>query len=169
MEAQNIGHVPALEEPLPQSGYLGYPELRAKLELPLAGGESLTTRPAAYASLQRGCFDIIQPDATLCGGIGECLFVAEMARLWSMQCNPHCWGGAIAIAATVQVLALLPVETWSRTTEAPMLELDVYENPFRDKLIKRPIQVRDGLVDVPSGPGLGIEVDEDVVKHYECK
>jgi L-alanine-DL-glutamate epimerase-like enolase superfamily enzyme len=49
-----------------------------------------------------------------------------------------------------------------------MLELDLIENPFRDKLVTRPLQVKaDGFIDVPRGPGLGIEVDEDAVKHYQ--
>jgi D-galactarolactone cycloisomerase len=157
------------EEPLPQAGYAGYEALRDKLDIALAGGEVLDSRGTAKELLCRRAFDIIQPDVSLCGGIGECLFVAEMARLWGVQCNPHCWGGAIVIAATLQVLSLLPDESWARTTETPMLEFDVYENPFRDQLITRPFQIRDGLVAVPAGPGLGIEVDEDVVKHYECK
>jgi D-galactarolactone cycloisomerase len=111
--------------------------------------------------------DIIQPDLSLCGGIRECLYIAEMASLWGVQCNPHCWAGAINIAATVQVLALLPNATWGHTSEAPMLELDLIENPFRDKLVRRPFVVeRDGSMAVPTGPGLGIEVDEDAVKHY---
>jgi len=50
-----------------------------------------------------------------------------------------------------------------------MLELDTYENPFRDQLVTRPVQIKDGFTDVPTGPGLGIEVDEDVVKRYEVK
>jgi D-galactarolactone cycloisomerase len=50
-----------------------------------------------------------------------------------------------------------------------MLEFDVYENPFRDELITRPFQVREGMVAVPTGPGLGIEIKEDELKHYECK
>jgi D-galactarolactone cycloisomerase len=157
------------EEPLPEAHYAGYEVLRDKLDIALAGGEVLDSRGAAKELICRRAFDIIQPDVSLCGGIGECLFVAELARLWGIQCNPHCWGGAIVIAATLHVLALLPDESWARTTETPMLELDVYENPFRDKLVTRPIQVRDGLVDVPTGPGLGIEVDESVLKHYESR
>jgi D-galactarolactone cycloisomerase len=157
------------EEPLPEAHYAGYEVLRDKLDIALAGGEVLDSRGAAKELICRRAFDIIQPDVSLCGGVAECLFVAEMARLWGLQCNPHCWGGAIVIAATLHVLALLPDESWARTTETPMLELDVYENPFRDQLVKRPLQVRDGFVEVPTGPGLGIEVDEDVVKHYERK
>lgn len=52
--------------------------------------------------------DIVQPDVSLAGGIGECLFVAEMARLWGIPCMPHCWAGGPVIAATTHLLALLP-------------------------------------------------------------
>jgi D-galactarolactone cycloisomerase len=79
---------------------------------------------------------------------------------------PHCWGGALCVAATLQLLSLLPDASWARTTETPMLELDISENPFRDKLVKQPIQPREGFVEVPTGPGLGVEVDEDVIKKY---
>ena len=119
-----------------------------------------------YDLITRRAMRIIQPDVSLCGGIGECLFIAGMARLWGIQCIPHCWGGAVTIAATLQVLSLLPDASWARTTETPMLELDVYENPFRDKIVTRPAKLRDGMVDVPKGPGLGIEIDEDLFEHY---
>jgi D-galactarolactone cycloisomerase len=157
------------EEPLPQPHYAGYEELRDKLDIAIAAGEVLDSRGAARDLIERRAMDIIQPDITLCGGLTEALFIAEMARLWSIQCVPHCWGGAIAIAATLQLLSLLPDPTWARATEPPMLELDVSENPFRDELLRRPIQVSDGCVDVPTGPGLGIEVDEEVVKRYEIR
>ena len=49
-----------------------------------------------------------------------------------------------------------------------MLELDVYENPFRDKLFTHPVTLRNGMVDIPTGPGLGVEVDEEVVKQYSA-
>lgn len=158
------------EEPLPQAQYAGYEELRRKLDIALAGGEVLDSRGTARDLLARGTFDIIQPDASLCGGIGECLFIAEMARLWGVQCHPHCWAGAITVAATLHVLALLPDASWSHTTETPLLELDVTENPFRDRLTARPPRVEaDGCIAVPTDPGLGIEIDVDALKQYECR
>ncbi len=88
------------EEPLPQSPrYAGYEELRDKLPLPLAGGEAVDSRIAAKDLIDRRAVDIIQPDAALCGGIGEALFIGEMAALAGIRCIPHCWGGAISIAA----------------------------------------------------------------------
>ena len=157
----------AFEEPLPQSPkYAGYAELRRKLPLSLAAGEAVDSRGSAKELIDRRAMDIIQPDISLCGGIGEALFIAEMASLSGIRCIPHCWGGDIIIAATIQLLSLLPDPHWGFPTDTPMLELDQSENPWRNGLAREPFQVRDGHVNVPTKPGLGIEVDEDVVKKY---
>ena len=155
------------EEPLPQSPhYAAYEELRQKLPLPLAAGEVLDSRATAKQLIDRRCMDIIQPDLSLCGGIGEALFVAEMAALSGIRCMPHCWGGAIVIAASTHLLSLLPDPHWGRTTDTPMLEIDQGENPWREELVTNPFTFRNGLVDVPTKPGLGIDVNEDVVRKY---
>jgi D-galactarolactone cycloisomerase len=158
------------EEPLPQAHeYAGYAELARSLDIALAGGEVLDSRGAARDLIVQRAFDIIQPDVSLCGGIAEVLFIAEMARLFSIQCIPHCWGGALVIAATLQVLALLPPYTWGFTSDEPMLEHDTIENPFRDEIVTRPFQLEQGFVQIPRGPGLGIEIDEDIVRKYVRK
>lgn len=155
------------EEPLPQSPrYAGYPELRQKLPLPLAGGEAVDSRIAAKDLIDRRAIDIIQPDAALCGGIGEALFIAEMAALSGVPCIPHCWGGAISIAASVQLLSLLPEPHWGLPTDTPLLELDQSENPWRTELVRNPFRVVEGKITVPTKPGLGIEVDEDAIRKY---
>ena len=155
------------EEPLPQSGYSGYSELRARFGLPLAGGESLTTRAQASELLNRGCFDIIQPDVSICGGIAECLFIGELARLSAVSCIPHCWGGGLMLAATLQVAALLPDLSRLPGGDGPLLELDVTENPFRTELIVGdPFVLHDGYIQLPSAPGLGVEVDQSVLQRY---
>ncbi|QDT78430.1 Putative isomerase YitF [Gimesia maris] len=155
------------EEPLPQSPhYAGYEELRRKLPLPLAAGEGVDSRGSAKELIDRQCMHIIQPDVSLCGGIGETLFISELAALSGIRCIPHCWGGAILIAATVQTLSLMPDPHWGFPTDTPMLELDQSENPWRTEIVKEPFQLKDGFVDVPTRPGLGIEVDEAIVKRY---
>lgn len=155
------------EEPLPQSPhYAGYEELRRKLTLPLAAGEGVDSRGSAKELIDRQCMHIIQPDVSLCGGIGETLFISELAALSGIRCIPHCWGGAILIAATVQTLSLMPDPHWGFPTDTPMLELDQSENPWRTEIVKEPFQLKDGFVDVPTRPGLGIEVDEAIVKQY---
>jgi D-galactarolactone cycloisomerase len=156
-----------LEEPMPQSGYHGYPDVRAKLGLPLAGGEGLGTRWAAAQALQQGCFDIIQPDVSICGGITEGLFIGELAQLSAVRCIPHCWAGAITLAATVHLAALLPEPSRMPGVDAPLVEVDVTENPFRDDVvIGKPFRLTDGCIDVPQGPGLGIEIDEQALRRY---
>ncbi|MDA1052970.1 MAG: mandelate racemase/muconate lactonizing enzyme family protein [Planctomycetota bacterium] len=156
-----------LEEPLPQSPkYAGYDELRRKMPLPLAGGEALDSRAAAKQLIDRRAVDIIQPDLSLCGGLGEVLFIAEMAKLSSIRCIPHCWGGDILIAATIQLLSLLHEPHWGLPTDTPQLELDQSENPWRDGLATERFEMRDGFITVPTKPGLGIEVDEEVVRRY---
>lgn len=160
-----------LEEPIPQRGpfYPGYPELTAALDIPLAGGEVLDSRLNAKELIVAKAFDIIQPDATLCGGIGECIAIAEFASLFGVLCHPHCWGGALAIAAAMHVVACIPDFTWGHTTDQPMLEIDVYENPFRDELTSFKFDVKDGYIALPTKPGLGIDIDEDVIRKYLVK
>jgi D-galactarolactone cycloisomerase len=157
----------AFEEPLPQSPkYAGYEELRRRLPLSLAAGEALDSRASAKELIDRRAMDIIQPDISLCGGIGEVLFIAELAALSGIQCIPHCWGSDILIAATVHLLALLPEPHWGFPTDTPSLELDQSENPWRNGLATEPFVLQDGMVNVPTKPGLGIEVDEQVVAKY---
>lgn len=153
------------EEPLPQGlNYAGYDALAAALDIPLAGGEVLDSRAAARDHIVKRSFDIIQPDVILCGGFAELLAIADMAKLFSIPCVPHCWSGAIGIAATLQVLAVLENPNFGFTSDEPMLELDNAENPFRDRLVKRPFQLEEGSVRIPTGPGLGIEIDEEFLK-----
>ena len=155
------------EEPLPQSpNYAGYEELRQKLPLPLAAGEAVDSRGSAKQLIDRRALDIIQPDVGLCGGIGEALFIAELATLSGIRCIPHCWGSAILIAATVHLVSLLPDPHWGLPTDTPPLELDQSENPWRTEIVQQPFTPREGFVDVPTSPGLGVEVDEQAVLAY---
>jgi len=158
------------EEPLPQGlNYAGYDELTRTLDIAVAGGEVLDSRASAREHLVKRSFDIIQPDPSLCGGIGEVLFIAEMARLFSVQCLPHCFAGAIADAAALQLLSLLPPFNYGATADEPMLEYDVTENPFRDRVMPQPFELREGRFVVPTGPGLGIEVDERAVRQLAVR
>ncbi len=155
------------EEPLPQSPkYAGYEELRRRMPLPLAAGEVVDSRAAAKQLIDRGAMDIIQPDLSLCGGLCEALFIAELAALSGIRCLPHCWGGDVLIAASLQLLSLLPDPHWGLPTDTPLLELDQSENPWRNGLATERFEPRDGSLAVPTKPGLGIEVNEDVVRQY---
>jgi D-galactarolactone cycloisomerase len=151
------------EEPLPTAGYRGYERLRAALPLALAGGESVQGRGEAQSLVDRGAFDIIQPDVSICGGIAEGAAIGGAARLAAMATHPHACNGAIGLAATLQLLALLPDPT-RLPADAPMLEHDFGPNPARTDLLATPLVMRDGWFDIPAGPGLGVDVDEAFVR-----
>ena len=159
------------EEPLPQSpNYAGYDELTKSLDIAVAGGEVIDSRATARDLIAGRSFDIIQPDASLCGGIAEALFIAEMAQQFRIQALPHCWAGAIVIAATLQLNSLLPPHFQGFAGgDEPMLEFDVYENPFRDEIVTKQFELKKGYFDVPTTPGLGIEINEDAVRKYVKK
>ncbi len=153
-----------LEEPLPTSDYAAYAPLADALALPIAGGEMLETSAAAEPLLAGGAFDIVQPDASICGGIGGVLAIAELAGAAGRCALPHACNGAIALAATLQALAVLPVAPDAPVWAEPMLEHDVGENPIRSELLATALAVNDGWMIIPAGPGLGIDVDEAIVR-----
>jgi D-galactarolactone cycloisomerase len=101
----------------------------------------------------------------ICGGIGEALFYAELARLSAVAAVPHTSGGAIGIAAGLQLISLLP-DPNRLHADAPILEVGIGENPWRTDVLAAGWQLKDGWVDIPTGPGLGIEVDEAFVRRH---
>jgi D-galactarolactone cycloisomerase len=168
--ARAVGHRLAalgfrwFEEPLIRhAGGLEYPgyELLADLDVPIAAGEGLQTRTAFADFLRRGAASIVQPDVSICGGIGELLFVAELAALSGRLCVPHAWGGAVHFAAAVHAVSLIPEPSELPGIDSPLLECDRFENPLASRLAADPIRPDGGYVRLPDGPGLGITVDED--------
>ena len=145
-------------------GYVGYELLPPALDIPIAGGEVTYARDAIRAQLERGAYDILQPDALICGGIGEALFYAELARLHGVGVVPHTSGGALGISAALQLLGVLPDPTRLATTDPPLLEIGTGENPLRTHVLADGWQMRNGWVDIPTGPGLGVTVDEQYVR-----
>jgi len=155
------------EEPLPQYGYREYPQLTAALDIAISGGEMLQTRDQFRELFERRAVNIVQPDVSLCGGIAEILFIADLASLYGIRTLPHSWNGAITEAASLQVAALLPEPTLVPGNDIPLLEHDTTENPFVTGGLREPLVFRDGAFELPTGPGLGIEMDEDWLRAHE--
>jgi D-galactarolactone cycloisomerase len=152
------------EEPLIRfAGGVEYPgyELLSDLPVPIAAAEGLQTRSAFDAFLRRGGATILQPDVAICGGIGELLFVAEVAALSGRLCIPHSWGGPIQHAATQAAALLLPPAAEVDRADLPVLECDQLENPIRDGLCSDTCGPVDGFVAGSAAPGLGITVNEE--------
>jgi D-galactarolactone cycloisomerase len=79
------------------------------------------------------------------------------------------WGSAIGQAASLHLIAALPDAHPSLEAAQPIFEYDQSSHPFRRELVGAPIEMRDGFVDVPGGPGLGIEVNRDVLERYATR
>ena len=90
-----------------------------------------------------------------------------MAAAFGVRCNPHTWGTAIAIAASLQWLAVVPDSPPSLNAVRPMLELDRTEHPIRDALMNDVLKPGRGSIKIPDGPGLGIEIDRAAIKHFQ--
>ena len=159
-----------LEEPVNRfrgsQRYPGYGDLTRTAGIAIAAGEGLERR-TDFARMLADGVDIVQPDVAICGGIGEASFVADLAALQGRAAVPHCWGGAVVVAATLQVLAVVPEPTEIDGSYGCLIEWDTFENPMRTDLLRTPLSVTDGRVAIPDGPGLGIEVDEDVMRRLD--
>lgn len=164
-ELQDLGYS-WYEEPLPQNGYAAYEVLAGSLDIAIAGGENTQSRAQTKELLDRRAVDILQPDVSLCGGIADFLFMAELASLYGIRCIPHNWNSAINAAASAHVAALLPEPTMMPGVDTPLLEYDTTENLLISDLLAEPLTLRDGGMVVPEGPGLGVEVDMAFVKKY---
>jgi D-galactarolactone cycloisomerase len=154
------------EEPVVPEDVQGYAELRSKLSMPIAGGENEHTLYGFRELLAAGAVDVAQPDVGSCGGLSAARHVVALAQSHGVQVNPHVWGSAIAQAASLQLLAALPVAHHSLFAQQPVLEYDRSSHPFRQHLIRQPIEQRDGWVEIPSAPGLGVEVDRAALDRY---
>jgi D-galactarolactone cycloisomerase len=152
------------EEPLPQWGYRGYPELATALDIALAGGEVVETSDEALGLLASRGVDILQPEVVICGGIEGALRIADLAELYGISVVPHTSGGAIGIAATLHLLACLGDTSASPAAIPPLLEFGQGPNPWRTDLLTSPLEPAGGVVSVPLGPGLGVQVDESFLR-----
>jgi D-galactarolactone cycloisomerase len=156
------------EEPVPPEDIDGHARVRAALSIPIASGECEFTRLGFRALMERGAIDIAQPDTCAAGGLSECKKIADMSYAFGVRYMPHVWGTGIATAAALQLLAVLqPCTPPSLRPEEPMLEFDRTEHPIRAALLAKPIEHVNGIVSVPPGPGLGIEVDRKALAHFK--
>ncbi len=156
------------EEPVLPEDLAGYVAVKAALTMPIAGGETAFTRHDFREILRRRAMDIIQPDACAAGGLSECKKIADMAAAFGVRCVPHVWGTGIGLAAALQLIAVLPPLPMSRTPTEPLLEFDRSEHPFRQAVLTEPIEHEHGIVRIPDGPGLGIEIDRAALDRFRA-
>jgi galactonate dehydratase len=154
-----------IEEPLLSENFEGIVELARGSAIPIALGERLFSRWDFKKVLESGVVDIIQPDLSHAGGITECRKIAAMAEAYDVALAPHCPLGPIALAACLQIDAV------SYNAAIQEQSLGIHYNESNDLLdyIKNPeiFNYQDGMVSIPMGNGLGIEVNEEYVRTME--
>ncbi|HAP3654835.1 TPA: galactonate dehydratase [Enterococcus faecalis] len=155
-------HPMFLEEVVLPENEEHFKEVADSVAVPLATGERLYTRWQFKNLFKQGTVDIIQPDVALCGGILETRKIAAMAEAYDMAVAPHAPYGPVALAATLQVDSCTP------NVFIQEQSLGIHYNKGFDLLDfvknKEVFQYKDGYVDLPSKPGLGLEMDEDKIK-----
>ncbi len=140
-----------IEEPVNCQNHDIMAEIARGTHLPIATGERVFTKWGFREVLEKGAATILQPDLCHAGGITECRLIAGMAEAYYASIAPHNPLGPISLAAGVQLAASIPNF---------LIQEQV---TLGHGYLKQPFKVRDGYLDLPDGPGLGIELDEDAL------
>ena len=175
LEAVELGNRAAacgidwFEEPVLPEQLGAYRAVREGQPIPVAGGETWHGRYGMLEPIATRAVDIIQPDICGTGGFTEMRRVADLAAIHSIRCVPHVWGTGVAIAAGLQFMGALPPNPPRRDPIEPILEFDRTHNPFRQAVLTHPIEHEGGVVSIPDGPGLGIEINRSALEEFALK
>ncbi|WP_199098661.1 mandelate racemase/muconate lactonizing enzyme family protein [Dyella sp. ASV21] len=146
------------EEPVPPGQEEAMAEVARKTSIPIAAGERLTTKYEFFKLLQAGGASILQMNVGRCGGLLEAKKIASLAEVHYAQIAPHLYNGPVGAAASFQLAACTPnfliqesIGTW---------------DGFHAEILKQPLQWEDGYLIPSREPGLGVELDMDVVRRH---
>ena len=128
---------------------------------PIAGGENGCSIFEYKSLIDNKCLDIIQPDVTHAGGIGEVKKAAEYAALNGINVAPHVFRSGASFAAHLHLLSAIP--------NALICEFQQVANPLREELLNQPIKMVNGEIVIPDEPGLGIHLTDDIIEKYPYK
>jgi L-alanine-DL-glutamate epimerase-like enolase superfamily enzyme len=146
------------EEALPPDDIDGFIKLREQSPVRISTGEVLTRRQSFIAWIERGALDIVQPDCTKVGGLSEARRIGWMAQDHNILLVPHGWNTAVGLAADLHLVGALPVARWVEyLTPSPFIE-DIIAAPFTLDA--------DGLLPIPTAPGLGIALNPEAIARY---
>ena len=154
------------EEPVVQEDPDGYAEVRRALITPIAGGENEYTLFGFKQLLAKRAIDIAQPDICIAGGFTGCRHIVALAHAHGVQVNPHVWASAVGQAASLQLIASIPVANHALFPKDILLEFDTSSHPFRNELTDMPLRQKQGWVEIPQKPGLGIDVNRKTLEKY---
>ncbi|RYH06035.1 MAG: mandelate racemase/muconate lactonizing enzyme family protein [Alphaproteobacteria bacterium] len=140
------------EEPVIGDDKPGMAEVRAAGNVPIAAGESEATRFDFRDLAMLKAADIFQPDPAFCGGITEAMRISALASAFNLRFAPHLWAGAPCFFSGLHLCAASPASF--------VIEYSLGANPMIHDLVEDTISVKDGLIEIPEGPGLGFTINE---------
>lgn len=143
------------EDPMLPDSPARMAEVQAQCNIPIATGERFTTIFEYQQLLENGGCAYVRPDLCLCGGLSGCKKVAAMAEAQHVKVIPHNPLSPVSTAACVQLDACIP--------NFALQEYTGESEPPKSELLVEPLELIDGYLTVPEGPGLGIELNEDAL------
>lgn len=152
-----------LEEPLPRYNLDQLTRLTASTDIAVAGGELNLGLHEYRELIRRDCYDIVQADCAFSEGVFQLRKVAAMAEMAYKDFIPHTWSNGVGLAANLQLAASVPNCPWFEFPVDP----PAWTEEARDHMLREPYRVgQDGFIDLPSTPGMGIELDRAALERY---
>jgi L-alanine-DL-glutamate epimerase-like enolase superfamily enzyme len=150
-----------LETPFPVDLVEAYGKLTAQTTLPIAMGEHAVTRWELLDMMDRGGVQVCQPYMTTCGGLTEAKRIVELAQARGALVCPGNWSTQVLGAATVHLAAYSPI--------TPVIEFspsEIYWSPLRRAIQDVGLPVVDGAIALPTRPGIGVDLPDDLIEHF---
>ena len=148
------------EEPVPFDWYEGTKMVNDALQVPVAGGEQEPSMRNFRWLIGNRALDIVQPDIFYFGGMIRSMSVARMAAAFDMPCTPHISGSGLGYLYMMHFVAAVP-------NAGPFHEFKGFNRDIPLEFNTSDLESHDGVVKVPSGPGLGIEIDPDFIARHK--
>ena len=153
-----------LEEPLWRYNYDGLARLTQEVDIPIAGGDIFVGIPDFNLMLEKGCFDILQPNCTMSTGISYIRKIAAIADTYGKIVNPHAYIPGAGVIQSMHLVASYTNFTWLEYPyDPPTLTPEVFQGVLKENFL---VDKTDGCIPMPQGPGFGFEIDEKRVKKY---
>ena len=146
------------EEPTPPDSFDAIAEVRRKSPVPIAGGERVYSLMHMREYLDKGCADFVQPELSHCGGISAVKKMAAMAETYYVNVAPHNPSGPVANAATLNLAGCI--------RNFRILEIMLTDVSWRKELTNEHVVFNNGCIQIPNGPGLGLELNEEACMRY---
>ncbi|HAQ18347.1 MAG TPA: mandelate racemase/muconate lactonizing enzyme family protein [Prolixibacteraceae bacterium] len=153
-------HFQFFEEPVPFDWYEETKQVADALTIPVAGGEQEYSLHGFRWLIANNGLEIVQPDCFYFGGMIRAMKVAKMAQAFGKKCTPHMTGGDLGFLYMMHFVSALP-------NALPYHEFKGFKTDVVFDCKTSPLQSVNGLVKVPTGPGLGVDIDPEFIKKHQ--